>query len=93
VIHNNTLLGVEQNCQAMSKSKAKITIKLKNYLEQLEVSAYTLGKWVNGVSPQMVYAIANGTRKPSLEALEAIIQAFQDQGFETKLEDILELET
>jgi DNA-binding XRE family transcriptional regulator len=90
---DNTLLGVEQTCQTMSKSKAKIAIKLKNYLEQVEVSAYTLGKWVNGVSPQTVYAIANGTRKPSLEALEAIIQAFQDQGFDTKLNDVLELET
>jgi DNA-binding XRE family transcriptional regulator len=77
----------------MSKSKAKLNVRLKIYLEQLEVSAYTLGKWVRGVSPQTVYAIANGTRKPSLEALEAIIQAFQDQGFDTKLEDVLELET
>ena len=51
-----------------------------------------MGKWVNGVSPQTVYAIANGTRKPSLDALEAIIQAFREQGFDTKLEDVLELE-
>jgi DNA-binding XRE family transcriptional regulator len=76
----------------MKNSKAKLTIRLKTYLEQLEVSAYTLGKWVDGVSPQMVYAIANGTRKPSIEALELIIQAFREKGFDTTLEDILELE-
>lgn len=76
----------------MNNQKTKLNVRLKTYLEQLEVSAYTLGKWVNGVSPQTVYAIANGTRKPSLDALEAIIQAFREQGFDTKLEDVLELE-
>ena len=76
----------------MNSQKTKLNVRLKTYLEQLEVSAYTLGKWVNGVSPQTVYAIANGTRKPSLDALEAIIQAFREQGFDTKLEDVLELE-
>lgn len=70
----------------------KIQVTLKGYLEQIGVSAYTLGKWVVGVSPQMIYAIANGSRKPSLEALEAILHAFHENGFYTQLEDLLTLE-
>ncbi len=40
---------------------------------------------------QGVYAIANGTRKPSLEALEAIINAFRENGLETTLEDLVKV--
>jgi DNA-binding XRE family transcriptional regulator len=69
-----------------------IQVTLKHYLERQHISAYTLGKWVVGVSPQTVYAIANGTRKPSLEALEAIIQAFHEHGLATQLDDLLTLE-
>ncbi len=35
--------------------------------------------------------IANGTRKPSLEALEAIINAFRENGLETTLEDLVKV--
>jgi DNA-binding XRE family transcriptional regulator len=75
-----------------STPKTQIQVTLKIYLERQRISAYTLGKWVVGVSPQTVYAVANGSRKPSLEALEAIIQAFQEHGFDTQLEDLLTLE-
>jgi hypothetical protein len=43
------------------------------------------------ISAQRVYAIANGTRKPSLEALEAIINAFRENGLETTLEDLVKV--
>jgi DNA-binding XRE family transcriptional regulator len=72
--------------------KYVIRIRLKEYLEQQAISAYTLGKWVTGVSPQTIYAIANGTRKPSLETLEAIICGLHQNGFATKLEDLIQLE-
>ena len=67
-----------------------LEITLKDYLEQVGISAYTLGKWTH-ISAQSVYAIANGTRKPSLEALEAIINAFRENGLETTLEDLVKL--
>ncbi len=66
-----------------------IDIRLKTYLEQIGVTAYTLGKWVVGVSPQTIYAVANGSRRPSLEVLEAILDAFHANGFETRLSDLL----
>jgi DNA-binding XRE family transcriptional regulator len=69
-----------------------IRITLKNYLEQQGISAYTLGKWVTGVSPQTIYAITNGTRKPSLETLEAILCGLKQNGYDTRLEDLLLLE-
>jgi transcriptional regulator with XRE-family HTH domain len=68
-----------------------LEITLKDYLEQVGISAYTLGKWTHGISAQSVYAIANGTRKPSLEALEAIINAFRENGLETTLEDLVKV--
>jgi transcriptional regulator with XRE-family HTH domain len=68
-----------------------LEITLKEYLEQVGISAYTLGKWTHGISAQSVYAIANGTRKPSLEALEAIINAFRENGLETSLEDLVKV--
>jgi transcriptional regulator with XRE-family HTH domain len=68
-----------------------LEITLKEYLEQVGISAYTLGKWTHGISAQSVYAIANGTRKPSLEALEAIINAFRENGLETTLEDLVKV--
>ena len=68
-----------------------LEITLKDYLEQVGISAYMLGKWTHGISAQSVYAIANGTRKPSLEALEAIINAFRENGLETILEDLVKV--
>ena len=66
-------------------------VRGESSLEQVGVSAYTLGKWTHGISAQSVYAIANGTRKPSLEALEAIINAFRENGLETTLEDLVKV--
>jgi DNA-binding XRE family transcriptional regulator len=71
----------------------RIDVQLKPYLEQIGVTAYTLGKWVVGVSPQTIYAVANGSRRPSLEVLEAILDAFHDNGFETTLSDLLSTHT
>ncbi len=47
--------------------------KLKNYLASIGVTPYVLGKWTNEVSAQTIYAVAAGTRRPSLEVLEAIL--------------------
>jgi DNA-binding XRE family transcriptional regulator len=71
----------------------RIDVQLKAYLEQIGVTAYTLGKWVVGVSPQTIYAVANGSRRPSLEVLEAILNAFHANGFETTLSDLLSTRT
>lgn len=51
-----------------------------------------LGKWVDGVSSQTIYAIANGTRRPSLEVLEAILNGLHAQGHLTVLNDIIQIE-
>ena len=77
----------------MRPKTLKIQVALRQYLEKIGVSAYTLGKWVQGISPQTIYAIANGSRKPSLEALEAILNALHEQGFMVSLEDLIRVET
>lgn len=70
-------------------SKLKLKIVLRDYLEANSVTVYLLTKWVQGVSPQTLYAIANGTRRPSLEALEIILQALHDHSLPAVLSDIV----
>ncbi|MEH2196039.1 MAG: helix-turn-helix transcriptional regulator [Nostoc sp.] len=74
------------------KKTIKITITLKQYLDSVGITSYVLGKWVNGVSPQTVYAIANGTRRPSLEVLEKILSSLHSHGYPASLEDIIQIE-
>ncbi len=77
----------------MKPKTLRIQVTLRQHLEQIGVSAYMLGKMTNQVSPQTIYAIANGSRKPSLEALEAILNALHQQGFSTTLEDLIFVES
>ena len=77
----------------MTQPRTHIDVRLKAYLDQIGVTAYTLGKWVIGVSPQTIYAVANGSRRPSLEVLEAILDAFHRNGFATTLSDLLGIRT
>ena len=72
--------------------KLVIKVRLKSYLHSIGVNASTLGKWVEGVSSQTIYAVAGGTRRPSLEVLEAILSALRANGYDTNLSDILEVE-
>lgn len=74
-------------------SKLKLKIVLRDYLEAHGITVYLLTKWVEGVSPQTLYAIANGTRRPSLEALEIILQALHDHSLPAVLSDIITSET
>ena len=70
----------------------KIRITLKEYLSEAGVTAYTLSKWVEGVSPQTVYAVCNGTRRPSFEVLEAIISALRAHQLAVDLSHLIQLE-
>ena len=72
--------------------KIAIKVRLKSYLQSIGINASTLSKWVEGVSSQTIYAVAGETRRPSLEVLEAILSALRTNGYDTKLDDILEVE-
>jgi hypothetical protein len=54
------------------------------------VEAGKLQDSVNG-SLTASSSFANGTRNPNLEALEAIINAFRENGLETTLEDLVKV--
>lgn len=77
----------------MGRTKYRIKVQLKERLREIGVTPYTLGKWAEGVSLQTIYAVASGTRRPSLEVLEAILEGLNAGGHETRLEDILRVET
>lgn len=70
----------------------KIRVTLKEYLAEISITAYTLSKWVEGVSPQTIYAVCNGTRRPSFEVLEAIIRALRAHDFPVDLSDLIRLD-
>lgn len=72
--------------------KIKIRVQLRDYLTSINVTPYMLGKWVDGVSSQTIYAVASGTRRPSLEVLEAILNGLHSQGYLTILDDIIQIE-
>ncbi len=72
--------------------QVRLNVTLKEYLQSVGVTAYTLGKWVNGVSPQTIYAVANATRRPSLEVLEAILGELRAHGCPAELSDLLQVE-
>ena len=74
------------------KKTIKITITLKQYLDSIGITSYVLGKWVDGVSAQTIYAIANGTRRPSLEVLERILNGLHSHGYPATLNDIVQVE-
>ena len=72
--------------------KIVIKVRLKRYLNSININASTLSKWIEGVSSQTIYAVAGETRRPSLEVLEAILSALRANGFDTALSDIIEVE-
>lgn len=72
--------------------KIRIRVQLRDYLTSINVTPYMLGKWVDGVSSQTIYAVASGTRRPSLEVLEAILNGLRSQGHSTELSDIIQIE-
>ena len=72
--------------------KIVIKVRLKRYLNSININASTLSKWIEGVSSQTIYAVAGETRRPSLEVLEAILNALRANGFDTELSDIIEVE-
>lgn len=74
------------------KIKIKIKVKLRDYLASINITPYMLGKWVVGVSPQTIFAVANESRRPSLEVLESILTGLHSNGHLTSLEDIIQIE-
>jgi DNA-binding XRE family transcriptional regulator len=72
--------------------RIKIKVKLKDYLASMNVTPYMLGKWVEGVSSQTIFAVANESRRPSLEVLESILNGLRSNGYLTSLSDIVQVE-
>ncbi len=70
-------------------NRVTLRMDLKSYLNFLEVTPYQLAKWTPEVSAPMVYAICAGTRRPSFDVLEAILNALRAQGFNAHLSDIV----
>lgn len=54
-----------------------IQLKLKQFLKLHGISAYELGKSVEGISPKTIYMYVNGQRHPSLAALDKLIEALR----------------
>jgi len=52
-----------------------LRLKLKDFLEAHDLSAYQLAQEVSGVGAQTVYSIVRGDRKPSWESLDSIVSA------------------
>lgn len=75
-----------------SRRVLKVKVTLTEYLDSIGVTKYTLSQWVEGVSQQTVYAVADGSRRPSLETLEALLQALHSHGFMAQLSDLLTVE-
>lgn len=73
--------------------KVHLRVRLKEYLASIGVSAYQLARWTEGVSAQTIYAICNGTRKPSLDVLEAVLNALWVNGFEARLDELVEIKS
>lgn len=73
-------------------SSIRIKVKLKTYLASINVTPYMLGKWVDGVSSQTIFAVANESRRPSLEVLESILNGLRSNGHLTSLGDIIQVE-
>jgi L-fucose isomerase-like protein len=68
-----------------------IKVKLKEYLSENGLSAYQLGKAVEGMNEVTARLIASGTRNPSLESLDNIIKALRKlTGKKVKVSDLLE---
>ncbi len=74
------------------EASIKIRVTLKEYLAEIGVTAYTLSKWVEGVSAPTIYAVCNGTRRPSFEVLEAIIRALRAHDLPVDLSHLIRLE-
>lgn len=77
----------------MNKHDKHIRVVLRPYLESIGVSAYSLAQWIEDASPKTIYAVANGTRKPSLDLLESILNALNKNGYPTDISDILSFES
>ena len=61
----------------MVYSGRMITFKLKEFLEEHDLSAYKLGQAVEGISEITVRKYAAGERQPQLESLDAVITALR----------------
>jgi DNA-binding XRE family transcriptional regulator len=55
-----------------------IRLKLKELLEAHGVSAYALGKAVEGISPKTIYMYVNGQRQPSLGAVATLLHSLRE---------------
>lgn len=68
-----------------------IRIRLREFLDEHDLSAYRLTKQARGMSSKTVYAIASGRHRPSMGALEKLLDALRElTGEEVGPADLLE---
>lgn len=72
---------------------AEIRLKLRQYLDAHNLSAYRLVREVEGISPNTIYAYAANRRKPTLHNLEKVLSALERlTGKPVSISDLLEVE-
>lgn len=73
-------------------SYLRVRVDLKTHLDAIGVTPYQLGKWMSGVSTPTIYAVCSGTRRPSLDVIEAILNTLNRHGYSTNLADLVRVE-
>ena len=70
-----------------------IKVKLKEFLDQHNLSAYRVGQEVERMHPKTVQMYASGTRTPQLENLNEVIRVLRKlTGKHVQVSDLLEYE-
>jgi DNA-binding Xre family transcriptional regulator len=67
-----------------------IRLRLKEVLQQHDITSYRLEQSVEGVAPVTIRKIVAGERNPSFETLEKILETLDAMGVRTTLCDLLE---
>jgi predicted transcriptional regulator len=70
----------------------RVRVDLKKHLDAVGVTPYQLGKWMSGVSTPTIYAVCSGTRRPSLDVIETILNTLNRHGYVTTLADLIRVE-
>jgi DNA-binding Xre family transcriptional regulator len=67
-----------------------IRLRLKEVLQQHDITSYRLEQSVEGVAPVTIRKIVAGERNPSFETLDKILETLTELGVNASLCDILE---
>lgn len=70
---------------------SQVRVRLKQFLDKHHITTYRLAESTSGTSPKTIYAVASGTRKPSIETLGSVVEALRQlTGESVTFDDLLE---